>query len=249
LAERSARGALSAAPVASGVIQIMLHTHAKLVATAIVIAMVVIGVVVGGATLSSSLSGAQPSPATSQPAHQSTPMDTLRAFIDAFRQYDAAKVRSLFAADDDRGRRMTDAMCEYVQAAHDIRKALTDKFGRDAIEQLPELNQLSELDSVTLIDDQMLSEFEEQIENDVAHLRPPDQQFDVFVLVRQNGTWKISADHMTSTWTEDQTDQRVGKIREMTFAARLLTKQIESGDFQSVEELRQALETLSRRGR
>ncbi len=243
LVERSARRALSAVPVASGVMQIMLHAKAKLVAAAIAITIVV----VGGATLSFSLPRAQPSPATTQPAHQSTPMDTLREFIQAFRQYDATAVRSLVVAADDRGRRMSDAMCEYVQAAHDIRKALTDKFGGDVIEQLPELGQLSELDSVTLIDDQMLAQFQELIEDGVATLRPPDPQFDDFILVLQDGTWKISGDRMTSTWTAPQTDERVGRTRELTVAVRLLTKQIESGDFQSVDAFREALEPLQGR--
>jgi hypothetical protein len=223
----------------------MLHAKLKLA----VAAMIASVVVVGGATLSMSLLSAQPPPAASQPAQQVSPMDTLRDLIAAYRSGDAVAVRSIFVASEPVGRRMLDAMCEYLKASHDLRTAVTAKFGDDALEQFPELNELSPLDFLLQLDDDMLAQFEETVEEDIVTLQAPDKQSDAFVFVQRDGVWKISADRMTSGWTPKQTDERAGSVEQLTDEVKQLTGQVKSDKFPSIDELREAMQPQINRGR
>jgi hypothetical protein len=226
----------------------MSNVKAKLIASAVAATLVV----AGGATLSVSMLFAQAAPpAATQPApaNDGTPMDALRAFIETYKRYDAPGIRTMTVATDERARRMVDAMCAYVQAGHDIRKAITDQFGPDAVEQLPELNSINPMDYLTQLDDELLEQFEQRVEENEATLVAPDQQSDEFKLVRTKNGWKISVDRMTETWTPEQTDERTGKVKLATSAVELLRKQIASGTLTSVDEVRYEIERLPGYGR
>lgn len=228
-----------------GVTHAMLHAKLKLALAAMVAGVVVIC----GATLSVSLLSAQTPPAASQPAKQLPPIEVLRDLADAYRRGDAVAVRSMFVAGTPTGRRMLDAMCEYIKASHDLRDAVTAKFGKDALEQIPELSQLTPLDYLAQIDDEQLAQFEETIDRETVTLQAPDKQSDAFIFVRHQGAWKISADRMTSDWTPKQTDQRAGAVEQVIEALKPFTEQLKSGKFQNIDELRDAMQPLLNRGR
>lgn len=225
----------------------MLNVKAMLIA-----APVAAIVVTGWAAVSVSVVLAQGPPST-QPATQTanigTPMDTLRAFIETYKRYDAGAIREMFFATDERARRMVDAMCAYMQAAHDVRIALVDQFGPDTLEELPELNSITPLDYLTQIDDDMLAHFEEKIEQNEAILSDPEKKSDDFILIRTNTGWKISADRMTDTWTAEQTDERTATVKLSADAVELLRKKIAAGSVTSIDEVRFEIERLPGYGR
>ncbi|MBC8107902.1 MAG: sigma-70 family RNA polymerase sigma factor [Anaerolineae bacterium] len=228
-----------------GVTQAMLHAKLKLA----VAAMVASVVVVGGATLSVSLLSAQTPPAASQPAQQLSPIETLRDLVDAYRRGDAVTVRSMFVASEPTGRRMLDALCDYIKVSHNLRSAVTAKFGKDALEQFPELSELTPLDYLGQIDDDQLANFDETVDRDTVTLQAPDKQSDAFIFVQHQGVWKISADRMTSDWTPKQTDERAGSVEEVTEAARKFAEQTQSGKYATIDELREAMQPILNRGR
>jgi hypothetical protein len=126
---------------------------------------------------------------------------------------------------------------------------VTAKFGDDALEQFPELNELSPLDFLLQLDDDMLAQFEETVEEDIVTLQAPDKQSDAFVFVQRDGVWKISADRMTSGWTPKQTDERAGSVEQLTDEVKQLTGQVKSDKFPSIDELREAMQPQINRGR
>jgi RNA polymerase sigma factor (sigma-70 family) len=241
---RSTAAATSIEAITQGVMQVMMYTKAKLIA-----AVTLVFVLIGGASISVPLLFAQASQATSQPVQDRPPKEAMREFVDAFSRYDAAAARALVDANGERGRRMLKVASDYLEARHDFHQAIRDKFNADPLEEFPQLRTLTPLDFVTKVDAQTLDQFEETIENDVATLKAPGGLLEDFVLVRQDGVWKFSADAITAAWSPQQTEERAFGIGQMTAALKAFTKQIKSGKYQSLDELHEALQPLLSRGR
>ena len=69
----------------------------------------------------------------------------------------------------------------------------------------------------------------------MAKLHAQNKQSDEFILVRQDGAWRISADRMTGTWTPQEMEERAGGVKRAKVEAlvpairQVLAEAIEAG--------------------
>jgi hypothetical protein len=244
-----------------GVIRMMMQIKAKLIAATA--AALVLGI--GGGVMSVSLLLAQPAPSARgvdaapapatapapstapAPVRDLTPKQVLARFGAAIRAGDGAALRTLIDAEDADTQRLTQIVCDYVQSNAELRRAVAEKFGKPAVQQLAALESMTPVNHLGSVIDGLMDHLEETIDEDVATLRPPDPGIDTFVLVRRDGGgWKLSADRMTAAWSPQDWETREGMIRRAGEGVRALIASVRDGQIANLDELKEELSQLQR---
>lgn len=228
--------------IVQGVWLMIATTRLKLIAT-------VVGcVVLCGGLLSMTVLLAQspePKPQAAAPATQpqATPKEVVKQFADAIRRNDAAAIRELIFTVNPDEERLVQTVCDYLTATGEFKSAVVEKFGPQGTQLLTGLASVTPVDRMPAVIDTMLKNVEESVTDTEAILQ--SEQVNVtFILVNDNGKWRISTTRMTETWSAQDWETREGQIRMAGDAMQILGQRIEQGDFASVDDLKQEIAAM-----
>lgn len=174
------------------------------------------------------------------PADPATPTGALTLLSRAGVSGDAAAMRGIYSAANEREQRLADLFVQQAVAAAKFRQAAVKAFGEDAATQL---TGTSEADSQMA--EQRISQADVKIENDKATVtlksQPGEPPSQAMQMVRVDGKWKLPMAPLFEGMTDQDVEPKLLMVQSQIEAINQTTDEIDQGKHQTPQQVMDAI--------